>query len=347
MTVNSTPRRSVRTGGIKAPAVKVEGASDAAQRIATKPVVQPVVQPVSDLATSVARRFADATGVGQVDQSVESVEPVEVEQDVPTKVWTVSGLLDNPELQPDLFPRSNSKAFMNAVRRTMGTDGMLVTDELVAQGSDETAEEATDRFFAANEELVTQLLVVHDSWYSTSGRLLPAEMRGKLITAKTTLSMPWVGSWILGGSVMQRVLNKEKLLMAGFVPAPSMLAWTETLRGLTPEQVEAIKATKAETTDLGAVAEAIATVIAAANDHFVHTRFGVVEVSHIEQVVAVALKDGGHAIQIVRQARVKDGVINAGSHLNLTPMSRVMSFYELRFADDVIEVESNTLDTVL
>jgi hypothetical protein len=61
----------------------------------------------------------------------------------------------------------------------------------------------------------------------------------------------------------------------------------------------------------------------------------------------VALKDGGHGIQIVRQARVKDGVINVGSHLNLTPMSRVMSFYELKFADDVIEVESNTLDTVL
>ena len=235
---------------------------------------------------------------------------------------------------------------MNAVRRIMGADGMLTTDDQVAQGG-ETAEEATDRFFEANEQLVTQLLDVHDSWYSTSGRLLPAEMRGKLITAATTLSLPWIGSWVVGGSVMQRVLNKEKLLMTGFVPAPSVLAWTETLRGLTPEQIEAIKATKAAVTDLGAVAEAIAAVIAAGQDHFVPTRFGVVEVSTLEQVVAVALKDGGHAVQIVRQARVKDGVINVGSHLNLTPMSRIMSFYELKFVDDVIAVESVSSETVL
>jgi hypothetical protein len=40
-------------------------------------------------------------------------------------------------------------------------------------------------------------------------------------------------------------------------------------------------------------------------------RFGVVEVSSLERVVTVALKGGGHGVQIVRQARVKDGVINA------------------------------------
>jgi hypothetical protein len=221
----------------------------------------------------------------------------------------------------------------------------MLTDEQIAQGA-ESAESLKLRFIAAHEQLVADLLSEYDSWYSVTGKLLPTSLRGKLITADTTLSLPWVGSWVVGGSVMDRVENSSSIRMTGFVPAPSMLAWTETLRGLTPEQVEAIKATKAAVTDLGAVAEAIASVITAGQDHFVTTRFGVVEVSSLERVVTAALKGGGHGVQIVRQARVKDGVINAGSHLNLTPMSRIMSFYELKFVDDVIAVKSVSLDTV-
>jgi len=250
-----------------------------------------------------------------------------------SRPWEIGQLLAREELQPEGFPHRNPSAFMTQVRILMGPDGMLPEP-----GKEQEAERLKVAFTTANLSLVEALLGEYNSWYSpTTQRLLPKAVRGRVIGATSAVRLPWAGTWATT-KMLTRVTDPNAVLLSGPVPVPSMLAWEETLRGLNEAQVAEIKRLKAsEAADLGKVAKEIAAILVQAEDRVVSTRFGVIEVSCLEKVATCTLSNGGVGIQISRMARVRDGKIHLGSILDLTPMSRILSFYEMNFVGAEIE----------